>query len=599
MTRATRNALLLVVAAILLARVPYAATNMDGARDMFTAWRLLHGEAIPLTGPILAGTIHLGPIWFFLLAGLLAVGGGNWLATTMLVAILAAAQVPLAYLAGKAIHSRRAGIYWACALVLPSWASFEALLPSHPQMIAASMLAFILCAARFWRRPRRRYLFGMALAFVLALHAHPCSVCLVWIGALVVARAWRRNELRAVDLIVSALIVLAPLLPFIYSDASRGFAELGAARAFVGNSDFASNLAGAWPLFSANLLDGASYWFGTMLAWPRLGAGIATVLVLSGYALALVGMLRLTGTRETRGLGLLALAFLAAAVLTTALLRGSTPFYMTIPIQVALAGLFGIGLAALGDTHRIRAARSTALAIVLIAGVAVDVGIARVQTRGAWPFAWWPIMDVKQALAPTHPLMLMPAYAMRASGQFLCGNSPLAIHGSYASMLLQNYAIEMRLECGNRDLQLGGSAPEREHWLGMSRAMFARLDIDPQFRLGPVGLVRARALAFGVAIPIQHEPHYPAYQAQLGPVVQRSVSIPLAANQHVAVSDLAFAFDIGYEVTANVDGRPLTPRAEDSVTRVYACEGCAPGSNATLELTLGSGNLADVDLVVF
>ena len=45
----------------MLLRVPYAAAHMDLARDMFVAWRLLHGQAFPLEGPILAGTIHLGP----------------------------------------------------------------------------------------------------------------------------------------------------------------------------------------------------------------------------------------------------------------------------------------------------------------------------------------------------------------------------------------------------------------------------------------------------------------------------------------------------------------------------------------------------------
>ena len=49
------------------ARIAYAAVHMDLARDMFIAWRSLHGEALPLSGPVLAGAIHLGPAWYWLL----------------------------------------------------------------------------------------------------------------------------------------------------------------------------------------------------------------------------------------------------------------------------------------------------------------------------------------------------------------------------------------------------------------------------------------------------------------------------------------------------------------------------------------------------
>jgi len=58
--RRWRMLALVALIALLLLRIPYAASHMDLARDMFVAWRFLHGEAVPMEGPILAGTVHLG-----------------------------------------------------------------------------------------------------------------------------------------------------------------------------------------------------------------------------------------------------------------------------------------------------------------------------------------------------------------------------------------------------------------------------------------------------------------------------------------------------------------------------------------------------------
>lgn len=77
------------------------------------------------------------------------------------------------------------------------------------------------------------------------------------------------------------------------------------------------------------------------------------------------------------------------------------------------------------------------------------------------------------------------------------------------------------------------------------------------------------------------------------------MSVPLTAAEYLVVSDTAFLLDAGYTIHATVNGRPLEPKATDSVSRVYACGDCALDSPATLELTLHSANPDDLDLVVF
>ena len=110
--RRWRNLALAGLLLLLLLRVPYAASHMDIARDMWVAWRLLHGEALPLEGPVLNGIVHLGPVWYYLLAALQFLGR-TWYGTIALLGFLAALQIPLAYLLGKELHSRRAGLFFA------------------------------------------------------------------------------------------------------------------------------------------------------------------------------------------------------------------------------------------------------------------------------------------------------------------------------------------------------------------------------------------------------------------------------------------------------------------------------------------------------
>src|SRR5262245_27325546 len=62
---------------VYLVPAPYAAVHLDLARDIYTALRVAQGEKFPLLGPILASTLHLGPIWYYLLALPLLLGN-SW-----------------------------------------------------------------------------------------------------------------------------------------------------------------------------------------------------------------------------------------------------------------------------------------------------------------------------------------------------------------------------------------------------------------------------------------------------------------------------------------------------------------------------------------
>jgi len=189
---------------------------------------------------------------------------------------------------------------------------------------------------------------------------------------------------------------------------------------------------------------------------------------------------------------------------------------------------------------------------------------------------------------------------MDQSGKFLCAQENPSIHGAYGSQLIHNYAMDMRLACGRSDVHVGGDEAGRSHWLGLSRAMLAQSGVPPLQRIGPIGLVRPlRIVSSNPPLLQPSEPRYPAYRPAVGAATPHHLSLPLQAGEHLAISNLAFAFNVDPRVTLSIAGKTVEPIARDRVAQIYACTGCAPGQMTTAELDIGSGDFFDVDIVVF
>ena len=139
-------------ALVALLAVLHAATMMltfvegDFARDLHQATRVVEGGDWPLRGPVLAWTLHLGPLWYWLLVPPLAIARSVGAAVAC-VAILSALQFPLAYRLGSAVAGRMGGLAFAVVLSMPGLATLEGLWIAHPSLVpTASGLA--VCAVR-------------------------------------------------------------------------------------------------------------------------------------------------------------------------------------------------------------------------------------------------------------------------------------------------------------------------------------------------------------------------------------------------------------------------------------------------------------------
>lgn len=595
-TRRWRFAVLAGLMLLMLARVPYAASHMDLSRDMFVAWRLLHGEQFPMEGPVLNGMIHLGPVWYYVLALLLLIGR-TWFGTIALLGLIAALQIPVAYLLGKELHSRRAGLLFAVGLVVPSWTTYEWMLPLHPILSALLVVAFLLCCLRYWRTGRRSYFYGTAIAFTLAMHAHPSNIGCAWIGLFVLIRA-RHVNVRWWDVALAAFIVVAPLLPFVYADALRGFEDFHKSSAFAANPNETGSLAKLPALFWAVAFGGPRYLLEIFGDFGSSGSMIAACIVTLGGAAGAVGLMAAIRDSHTRAMALLAIVGTLAMLATLAIIRARTPYYMTTSSRVFLVGLAALGLAALGARAFARATRWGVAGVAVFAAFVTTYGNARDQVRGAWPFAWLPMFDVTVPASDPAPLLLTPTYAMDVSGRFLCSLEKPSIHGTYGNQLTHNYGVEMLLACGRNDVHIGGSEEGRSHWLGLSRAMFARLTTKPVQRLGPIGVVPARPVLQQAARVEPDVPRYPAYLPVATEAKSMHLSVAVRADEYVAVSNLGFAFNVEPKVLVRIGGNAVEPAAFDRVSAVYACN-CEKNGTSTLEIDIAATDLPDVDVTVF
>lgn len=164
------QALVALLMAAYVSMAIWSSVHLDMARDMRVALDIRDGIAFPLVGPIMAGHLRLGPVWYYFLA-LLGSFGAGWFGTVFLLALGGAVQFALAYLAGKEWKDRATGLLWAVLLLVPSWSTFEQFNPTHTQLTALLALAFLLCALRFYRRGAMKYF--IAASFRL-FSGHSC-----------------------------------------------------------------------------------------------------------------------------------------------------------------------------------------------------------------------------------------------------------------------------------------------------------------------------------------------------------------------------------------------------------------------------------------
>jgi hypothetical protein len=282
-------------------------------------------------------------------------------------------------------------------------------------------------------------------------------------------------------------------------------------------------------------------------------------------------------------------------MVATALMRAYFPYYMTTVIRVLALGIIAVGLAQVLGPRPLAAVVAAAVLVQL----GLVAGIAHYQTRGAWPLAFFPLFDVVgKRHDPPRPLLMLPAYSMNRSAEFLC-RGPVQLHGPYAWHVLHGHALEGRLACGKVDVRLGGPLlGDRQAWIGLPRAVLRAAGIAADLSMGPVGLLPVRrVLGEPVAVVSPEAPRYPPVAVATTPMQSRTFDLLLAEGERLAVSNLAypFTYDAEPQVSVYADGRVLEPAAADGTTRVWRCDQCTVG----LRIEVRAADFRHLDIVTF
>ena len=585
--------------AIHIASSPFGAAGPDTARDVAGALAIRNSEALPLHGPLLAGTAHLGPLWFYLLALPLAIHR-SWVSVAAFVAVLGSLQFPLAYAAGSRLLDRRYGLLWCALLALPGWGSFQLVGFAHTNLVATCSMLVVYALVRLAREQRPRWLIVAAAAFSLALHAHPTTIVL---APIIVIVALLAMPSFGALLRWGAMAILIALLPFAPLLADRAAAP-GPLAEQVGEYVRGT-------MHAANLLDAGALLWGMLVRGPRIVAdaflglvpGAAAAVLVAVLALELAGLAGLVFAGHRRSLTVVAALITTLAVTAViAWLRPATPFYMTYALLPFLAGLMALGLHGLctGLAERGGMLLASLVATALVLHAVSAIGIATTIASGDVALPVASRLDVKQDdVARALPEPWLPAHAVDASGRLQCGlPQPIALHGAYAFLEHVYLGLDHRLRCGILDLRLAGiEPPALTHLVGLALPAWKALGWKPPMALGGIGVTHAAHVLWPAqGLPPPDGSTYPPPAVPSLPLRTVTVEATVPGDEAVAVAlpYVPWMNPPGIVVVAN--GIVRDPVARDAVAAVYVCSECS-SSPTSWRITIVSSAPEGVDIV--
>ena len=420
--------------------------NFDLARDVAVSSSIASGDAWPMEGPSFAGSIHAGPMWYYLFAIPFLLVPSVLIAVSWIGA-LAALKIPLAYLIGARFVDRPTGLLWSMLLILPGWETFESITVLHPSLVATSTLVFLWFALSYARDGRPAHLLASGLALATAFHAHPSTLGLTFLLLAVIVYRHQRKKQPWRIYAWLAVAAIAPFLPYLVFQVYTGLPDWhGGANYLTDERNLGSlgnlpnDLVGLFATGPATVIDGFASGIAGMTGVTIGGYVFVYCVAVSGLAISLA-----SGKRRLAVAGMLTLFFVL--FITVVLIRADTPYHMTYVLWVFASGLIALGLRMWFDLQDWRLVATIAVASAGIWTITMQASVVSSLERGTYRFTLLPMFDIKQPRERGEPMPFIPAYALRASGERLCAMPNVVAHGVLAVHLLHDYAIEARLTC--------------------------------------------------------------------------------------------------------------------------------------------------------
>gem|GEM_PF-1256314 len=568
--------LIALVAAQIACGIFASVASSDTNRDIFFAEQIATGTHFPLTGPAINGMLHLGPLWYYLLAiPLLLIP--NAAAVTGFVAAISALQFPLAYALGRRFGSAREGLLFALALALPGWMNVSLASTTHPIAAPTALLFGVFAALKYRDRPDLARAALVGLACVLMLTAHPTLVLLA--GALVLwcaARTPTRAQWFGHALVLAALLALA-LAPMLYEQWRDGFADVSSTVSYTHSEWSVPSLAKAINLIYAVLYFGPKYVTRFVLEMPAtLARPLLLVYALSIVAAAIGIALRLLREPGKRGLIGMLLGLLLAQSMFVCAIRTAMPPWMIIAQWPLIAALVALGLetfCATGRSGRILIAAALLVTTLLTFDVYARLAQGPLDhadikaSPGKHGF-----MDVRDYEKATfhYRLARIPFRQLFAIGEPLC--EPVALYGHYAYLVDYTFAVSALARCGDTaHVQFGGMPQAgRRELLGLHESAWSALGMKPALWIGVLGITEPAAIwqsgtAFAPVVP-----RLSNFPRKVDTTSRRvTISGDAPAAQAVLVSHRANRYVPFEVVRGRADGRDIAAAYSDSTTTIF------------------------------
>lgn len=570
--RVGASAVVAVVACAYVGFGLFVGGGYDPGRDVAVAYSIVHDGARPLLGPLIAGSAHLGPLWYYLLALPMTVSP-TWLAAAMAAVVVGALQFPLAYAAGKRIGDRSLGLLWVAALAMPGFASFESVGFASTNAVRTAVIATLYCVLRARDTPHSGWWFAAGLAASCATHAHPSCA---WIAIIVFLRALLSPAVVTTILRERVNAVLAALagfaLPFVPALFAAG-SLLDASRQVASANIDVANLARVPALLWSVAWTGPHAIMEAVFATANtLSGNVATVVALLGIAGALRGLVAALGRDSAARWGLL---MLLAAASFVAFVRPVTPVYMTYSIIPGYALLVASGWRWFSNTRPLALFIAPALCAAAIAGI----GIVHAMRDGGGRIDIPSLANVTHAPSPraTPTDIWLYAASVDPLGRALCAD-PAPVYASLAYALDVFYAMPLRLHCAEllrrfTDEHDTGSTTARGH-LALALRRYRDVGAVPSLRVGGLGIDRvARIVAAPPHRDLPQDARYPPHEYRSGPATHVEYGFDAAASELVVVSNPRVTWMPDWDSRVQCNGVPVDAASADLVTRVYRCAG--------------------------
>lgn len=583
-------ALLMIVCAVPFASAPLI---LDVVRDLIAAHAITAGGPLPMSGPVFNAMLHLGPVWYYVLALPLLVTDKVWIAL-LFVGALAALKFPLAYLCGRRLIDWRLGAAWAAMLALPGWSLASAIIVTHTAIVEASLLLVLWFALRLGQGGGRANWLSLGLACGIALHAHPATLVLAPLLVFVWVR--RRGQWRG-DLpwiAAAGLAFLSLLLPMLLAEWRAGWP------AFAAVGDYARSRVGAqtepvWPFLRGISVGGFS------LASEYLAQGslvfalrAAWIVVLS---LSVAGLLRALFVRRAQPV---ALAMLAAFTLTAVglyLLRPVTPFYMALVAVPALTGALAVGAWAWRSRFVFVAILTTATLLGASAATlltqAEGDGLVRLPVAG--------IGNVRVHVNPVEAdhIAMLPAWQLdRFAIEACASGTGKVMHGEIGSLIEKSLLLPAEWRCdGAARVRVGGGAGERmaDHRLGLTPGIARVLGLPGASGWSEsVALRPKRVIAGQGSNALARGDRYPFRERFTQAAAPHLWRFRTDADDTVLITSLFEDYDGARTLAVRANGKPQQPVFQTNALDAWRCSACAAPVDWTVEIATPDPERVDI-----